>query len=71
MLGSPLCDAILYPRCFSLFGTNIKEHDNQLKIFLKLHGIPVRSVGNVSSDEKGLAFVYLTDSDNTFTAELI
>ena len=71
MLGLPLCDAIVYPRCFSVFGTSIKEHDNKLMIFLKLHGIPVRSVGNISTDEKGVAFVYLVDSDNLFTVELI
>ena len=71
MLGLAICDAIIYPRCFQLFGTNIKEHDNQLQIFLKSHRIPVRAIGNISTDEKGVAFVYLADSDNLFTAELI
>ncbi len=71
MLGLPLCDAIVYPRCFPIFGNDIKEHDIQLTIFLKSNGIPIRLVGNVSTDERGLAFVYLMDSDNLFTAELI
>ena len=71
MLGLPLCDAIVYPRCFLIFGNDIKEHNNQLTIFLKSHDIPVRSVGNVSTNEKSVAFVYLTDSDNLFTAALI
>jgi hypothetical protein len=71
MLGLPICDAIVYPRCFLIFGTNIKEHDSQLAIFLKSHNIPVKSVGNVATKDKAVAFIYLTDSDNTFTAELI
>lgn len=42
-----------------------------MTIFLKLHGIPVRSVGNVATNDRAVAFVYLMDSDNLFTPELI
>ena len=40
-------------------------------MFLKSHYVPVRSVGNVSTNDKTNAFVYLLDSDNDFTAKLI
>ena len=46
-------------------------HDQKLAVHLKSHGIPVRSVGNVSDNDKTTAFVYLLDSDNKFTAKLI
>lgn len=38
---------------------------------LKYHGIPVRSVNNVSNNDTTTAFIYLLDSDNKFTAKLI
>jgi hypothetical protein len=40
-------------------------------VHLKFHSIPVKSVGNVSTNDKTIAFIYLLDSDNTFTFELI
>lgn len=42
-----------------------------MAVHLKSHCIPVRSVGNISTNDKNVAFVYLLDSDNEFTAELI
>ena len=71
MLGHPICDGIVYPRCPLIFGDDIREHDLKLAVHLKSHCIPVRSVGNVSTNDKSLVFVYLLDSDNEFTAELI
>ena len=35
------------------------------------HGIPVRLVANVATDDQTIAFVYLTDSDNKFSSELV
>lgn len=70
-LGVPICDAIVYPRCPSIFGDDINEHDKQLAIFLKFYGLPIRSVGNVATNDNAAAFVYLLDSANTFTTELI
>jgi len=35
------------------------------------HGIPVRLVANVATDNQTTAFVYLTDSDNKFSFELV
>jgi hypothetical protein len=70
-LGVPICDAIVYPRCFPIFGDGIAVHDEKLAVYLKSHFIPVRSVGNVSTKDKTIAFVYLLDSDNKFTTELI
>ena len=67
VLGGPICDGIIYPRCSLLFGENIKEHDAKLSIFLKSHYIPVRSVGNAATNDRKVAFVYLLDSDNQFT----
>lgn len=50
-VGASICDAIVYPRCPLLFGYDINKHDHKLMIFLKSHGIAVRSVGNtVKSD---------------------
>ena len=46
-------------------------HDEKLAVHLKSHLIPVRSVGDVSTNDKTVAFVYLLDSDNKFTTELI
>jgi len=40
-------------------------------VYLKSHCIPVRSVGNVSTNDKTVAFIYLLDSNNKFTTELI
>lgn len=40
-------------------------------MYLKSHSIPLRSVGNVSNNDKTIAFVYLMDSDNKFTPELV
>jgi hypothetical protein len=70
-LGAPICDAIVYPRCPLIFGDDIKVHDEKLAVHLKSHLIPVRSVGNVSTNDITIAFVYLLDSDNKFTTELI
>ena len=70
-LGVPICDAVVYPRCPLIFGDDINEHDKQLAIFLKSHYIPVRSVGNVATCDESVAFVYLLDSDNAFTVELV
>jgi len=42
-----------------------------LAVHLKSYCIPVRSVGNVSTNDKTITFVYLLDSDNKFTTELI
>ena len=70
-LGGPICDGIIYPRCPLIFGENIKEHDAKLAIFLKSHYIPVRSVGNAATNDRKVAFVYLLDSDNQFTRQLI
>lgn len=33
--------------------------------------MPIRSVGSVATNDKSIAFVYLLDSDNAFTPELV
>ena len=40
-------------------------------LFLKYHGIAVRNVGNTAKSDPSLAFVYLLDSDNEYTADLM
>ena len=40
-------------------------------MFLKSHDIAVRTVGNTSDSDPTVAFVYLLDSDNEYTAELM
>ena len=70
-LDDPICDAIVYPRCSFIFGEDTKEHDRKLKVFLIDHGIPVRLVTNVATNNKTTAFVYLMDSDNRFSPELV
>jgi hypothetical protein len=42
-----------------------------LKLFLKSHDIAVRTVGDVAKADPTVAFVYLLDSDNEYTAELM
>jgi hypothetical protein len=70
-LDDPICDAIIYPRCPLIFGEDTKEHDGKLKIFLIDHSIPVRLVTNVATNNETDAFVYLMDSENKFSPELI
>lgn len=70
-LDDPICDAIIYPRCSLIFGEDTKEHDRKLKVFLIDHGIPVRLVTNVATNNKATAFIYLMDSDNKFSPELV
>jgi len=40
-------------------------------LFLKSHEISVRTVGNIAKSDPTVAFVYLFDSDNEYTAELM
>ena len=40
-VGVPICDAILLPYCPLEFGVNQAEHNNNMKIFLIGHHIPV------------------------------
>ena len=42
-----------------------------MKLFLKSHGIAVRTVGNTSDSDPTAAFVYLLDGDNQYTTELM
>lgn len=70
-LGVPICDAIVYPRCPLIFGNDMQKHDRELMLFLKSHGISVRTVGNTAKSDPTVAFVYLLDSDNEYTAELM
>ena len=64
VLGAPFCDAIVYPRCPLIFGSDIPKHDHELMLFLKSHGLAVKSVGNTADSDSTVAFVYLLDSDN-------
>lgn len=70
-VGPPICDAIVYPRCPLVFGNDIKKHDHELMLLLKSHGIAVRTVGDTAKSDPTVAFVYLLDSDNEYTAELM
>jgi hypothetical protein len=40
-------------------------------LFLKSHGVAVKTVGNTANCDPTVAFVYLLDSDNKYTAELM
>ena len=40
-------------------------------LFLKSHRIAVRTVGNTAKSDPTVAFVYLLDSDNEYTVELM
>lgn len=40
-------------------------------VFLKSHDIAVRTVGSTAISDPTVAFVYLLDSDNEYTVELI
>ncbi len=40
-------------------------------LFLKSHKISVRTIGNTVASDPAVAFVYLLDSDNEYTAELM
>lgn len=40
-------------------------------MFLKFHGIAVRTVSNTANSDPTVAFVYLSDSDNEYTVELM
>lgn len=70
-VGDPICDAIVYPRCPLIFGNDVQKHDQELMLFLKSNGIAVRSVGSTATSDPTAAFVYLLDSDNHYTAELM
>lgn len=70
-VGTPICDAIIYPRCSLIFGNDTQKHDHELLLFLRSHGISVRTVGNTAKSDPTVAFVYLLDSDNEYTAELM
>lgn len=49
----------------------MQKHDHELMLFLKSHGIAVRTIGNTVKSDPIVAFVYLLDSDNEYTAELM
>ena len=40
-------------------------------LFLKSHGLAVKTVGNTADSDPNVAFVYLLDSDNHYTIELM